>query len=176
MTKISRYILVLIAIIVGAITLPQLYWMAFDKPISIPLVHYSCEIEDFTIFDMEAKHYSDAEGHVYNRDEYERLLPLRYISQLSMDERMPDSIKGVECDMHKFARARSYQRIRPVDFHLPTPKIYPLFESESGRANLLLPKDIFRVDWRVEFINCESNTIGRSEEPALLSSLVPQRI
>ncbi len=163
MTKLSRYILVIIAIIVGAITLPELYWMAFDKPVKVPLVHYSCEIEDFTIFDMKAKKYSDAAGNAYTREEYERLLPLRYITQLSMDERMPDSIKGVESDMHTFSRARSFLRMRPVDFHLPLPKLYPLIESESGRANLELPEDVFRIDWRVDFINCNTNKIDEEK-------------
>lgn len=163
MTKISRYILVIIAIVVGAITLPQLYWMAFDKPVRVPIVQYSCVIEDFTIFDTESKVRSDAEGNTYTRDEYEQLLPLRYTSQLMMDERMPDSINGVLSDMHTFARARSFLRIRPVDFHMPLPKLYPLIESESGRANLELPEDVFRIDWRVDFINCSTNKVDEEK-------------
>jgi len=171
MTKISRYILVFIAIIVGAITLPQLYWMAFDKPISIPLAHYSCIIDDFTIYNVKDKTYQDAEGHSYTRDEYEQLLPLRYITQLTMDERMPDSIKGVESDMHVFARARSFTRIRPVDFHLPQAKLYPLIESESGRARLELPDDVFRVDWRVDFIDCNTNEVNEEKSRLFSAAL-----
>ena len=155
----------------GAISLPKMYWMAFDQPINTPFISYSCEIEDFTIFNVKSKTYNDAKGNSYTKEEYERLLPLRYHNQLAMDERMPDSIKGVEFDMHTFARARSFERIRPQDFDMPKPKLYPLIESESGRTNLELPEDVFRIDWRVDFINCNTNKVDEDKSRLFSAAL-----
>ena len=49
MVKISRYILVVIAVVGFAITLPKLYWMAFSTPNRAPFIMYSCIENDFMI-------------------------------------------------------------------------------------------------------------------------------
>lgn len=41
MVRISRYILVLVAVMAAAATLTQLYWMVFEKPVRAPL---SCTV------------------------------------------------------------------------------------------------------------------------------------
>lgn len=163
MTKISRYILVLIAVMVSSIVLPELYWMAVEKPDRIPYIHYSCMIDDFTFKDMTNEHYSDSKGNSYTQGEYEALLPLLFSRQLMIDKNLPDTIRGVAFDMHIFAKARCHSRIRPVDINQPQPKLFPLYESESGRINLTQPEDVFRINWRMEFINAESNTIDEEK-------------
>lgn len=174
MTKISRYILVIIAILTASVVLPELFWTAFDKPVKVPYVQYSCMINDFTIFNSSEKTRKDTKGNSYTRDEYEMLLPLLYTRQLIVDERLPDTILGEETDIRKYSKARSFKRIKPSDFQSPQPQLYPLFESESGRANLQLPNDLFRISWRLEFINAENNTIDE-EKSRMFSAALYQK-
>ena len=159
MIKISRYILIVISILTLAVFIPNLYWTAFEKPNKSIQAYYSCIIDDFTLYDYSNDTREDAKGKQYSKKDYERLLPLLYYRQLVIDKNMPDSIKGVEVDIHEFMKHRSYVRIKPSDINRPITKLYPLFDAESGRANLELPEDVFRINWRVEFINCNTNTI-----------------
>jgi hypothetical protein len=54
---------------------------------------------------------------------------------------------------------RSFISFKPTDMVTPEPGVYPLLEAESGRANLEMPDDFFRITWRVEFIDARSNKI-----------------
>ena len=138
MERLSRYILVLIAIITCSVMLPQLYWMAFDKPIKAPLVMYSCTDDDFLIFQNENEKVEriDTHGNSYTREEYEQKLPMMYTRQLLVSGTMPDTIKGVAMDMHALNKAKSVFNFKPDAMNSPQPRLFPLFESESGRANL----------------------------------------
>lgn len=165
MERLSRYILVLIAIITCAVMLPQLYWMAFDKPINIPFVMYSCTDDDFIILQTENAKAEriDTRGNSYTREEYEQKLPLMYTRQLLISGTMPDTIKGVAMDMHDLNKAKSTFRFKPEDMNGPQPELFPLFESESGRANLEMPDDYFRITWRLEFIKASTNKIDEEK-------------
>lgn len=145
--------------------LPQLYWMAFDKPIKVPLVLYSCTDDDFMIFQSEGGKIElfDTRGNKYTREEYEQKLPLMYTRQLLISGTMPDNIKSVAMDMHDLNKAKSTFRFNPEEMNGPQPKIYPLFESESGRANLEMPDDYFRITGRLEFIKASTNKIDEGK-------------
>ena len=171
MTKLSRYTLVIIAILTASIVIPELYWIAFDKPNKVPYVQYSCILEDFAIYNSSEDTRTDPKGNSYTRDEYEKLLPLMYTRQLMMDNRLEDTIRGVATDMQTFNKARAYNRIRPNDFQAPAPQLYPLFESESGRATLEFPEDFFRINWRVEFINANTNSIDEAKSRTFSAAL-----
>jgi len=157
MERISRYILVLVTIVTASIVLPGLYWMAFEKPINAPFVMYSCINDDFMI--IRSGVFSDKKGNKYSREEYEQKLPFMNYRQLMVAETMPDTIKGVAIDMHELSRTKSFYRFKPDEMQAPKPALYPLLESESGRASLEMPDDFFRITWRMEFINAENNTI-----------------
>ncbi|MEA1898468.1 MAG: DUF4857 domain-containing protein, partial [Bacteroidota bacterium] len=160
MNKISRYTLVFIAILASAITLPELYWLAFEKPIRAPFVLYSCIDHDFMIQDFNKGIIRmDNKGNQYTRDEFELKLPLFYIRQLLISGTMPDTINGMAMDVQTIGRARSTFRLRPRTMIAPDPGLFPLFESESGRANLEMPEDYFRIKWRMEFINAKENKV-----------------
>lgn len=173
MERISRYILVLVAILTCSIILPKVYWMAFDKPINSPFAMYSCIDNDFMI----VQHVNgetervDTRGNKYTREEYEQKLPLMYIHQLLVSGIMPDTINGVEMDMHELSKTRSTFRYKPDYMITPLPKLYPLFESESGRANLEMPEDYFRINWRIEFINAETNKIDEEKSQLFSAAL-----
>lgn len=161
MSKISRYLLVFITLIVTAIVLPNFYWTLFENVQRSPVVEYSSVDNDFMIL-----RYSDeiertnSNGKLFSRDEYEAALPLIYFRQLMTNGTMPDSIKGVALDMHTIGSTRARYRYKPKNRFSPIPKLYPLFESESGRVNLEMPDDYFRIHRNgVEFIDAESNEV-----------------
>lgn len=175
MVKLSRYFLVLAAIIGFAIALPRLYWVAFAKPLNPPFVMYSCIKNDFMIMRSGGTVVrTDRKGNTYTREEYEQNLPLFYTRQLLMAKTMPDSIYGVEMDMHAINASNSTFRLKPEDIDMPAPGLYPLFESQSGRANLEMPKDYFRITWRMEFIEAQNNRIDE-EKSRMFSAVLYKR-
>ena len=87
---------------------------------------------------------------------------------------MPDSVNGVEMDLHEINRNRSFFRIRPKEMDTPQPSLFPLFESKSGRANLEMPEDFFRITWRMEFIEAKSNSINE-EKSRMFSAVLYNR-
>lgn len=159
MEKISRYILVLIAILILAIGLPKLYWMAFEKPVKKPFVQYSCIAHDFLIYRSSEKSWTDTKGNHYTRDRYEQMLPLFFLKQLLSSGTMPDSVDGVALDIPTISREKSFFRLNPDEVDAPKPKLYPLFESQSERTLFTWPDDFFRITWRMEFIDASDNKI-----------------
>ena len=76
MVRLSRYILVLVTTLTLSAILPQLWWMALDKPIRKPFIMYSCIENDFLIRRIDGNtRWEDTRGNQYSREEYEELLP-----------------------------------------------------------------------------------------------------
>ena len=172
MERLSRSVLVLVAILTTAIILPKLYWMAFEKPHRVPFVLYSCINNDYLILRTDGEVIrEDTKGNQYTREEYEQKLPLMYMRQLLVSGTMPDTINGVAMEMHDLSMARSFYRFRPEDMITPKPKLYPLFEAESGRAQLEMPEDFFRITWRVDFINANTNKIDEEKSRMFSAAL-----
>ncbi len=170
MEKLSRIILVLVAILVLAMTLPMLYWMAFEQPVSKPFVLYSCLDDDFFIMRQgKPNTFEDTRGNKYTREKYEQKLPMMNFQQLMISGLMPDTIRGKAMDMHEIGLNRSFARFKPEDMNGPKPALFPLFESQSGRANIGMPDDFFRITWRVEFLDAATNKI-REEKSQLFSA------
>jgi hypothetical protein len=159
MEKISRYLLVFIAILTLAVILPKLYWMAFEKPVRKPFILYSCINDDFMIHRISEKTWEDTKGNPYTREEYEQKLPMMFLKQLLSSGTMPDSIKGIALDMRDITGAKSFFRLKVNEIDAPAPALYPLFESQSGRAMLDLPDDFFRITWRIDFIDAATNKV-----------------
>lgn len=116
----------------------------------------------------------DSKGNSYSRDEYERKLPMLYYVQLASTGKMPDSINGVELDMHTIRKASSNYTFQPKNMDGPQPGLYPLFESESGRVTLEMPNDFFRIKERLEFIDTKTNKVSK-EKSTLFSSTLEKR-
>ncbi len=172
MVRLSRIILVLVAIVAGAVVLPQLYWMAFEKPVRTPFVMYSCTDDDFMIQRSgEPMVREDTRGNTYTREEYEEKLPLLYMRQLMLSGTLMDTIKGVALDAHAVNQARSFFRYTPTDRYTPDPGLWPLFESESGRANLEMPEDFFRITWRMEFSDAKTNRVNEEKSQLFSAAL-----
>lgn len=111
------------------------------------------------IYRVSEQMWEDTKGQTYTREEYEQKLPLMFEKQLITSGLMPNSIKGVELDMRIISREKSFFRLKVDEIDAPDPKLYPLFESQSGRAKIDLPDDFFRITWRIEFIEAATNRI-----------------
>jgi len=172
MKNISRYILVAIAVLAFVVALPQLYWLAFEKPIGSPFIMYSCVDNDFVFVRSGIR--MDAKGNELTLDEYEQKLPLLNMKQLLVSGTMPDSINGVAIDPQEVNARRSYFRFKPAAVNAPKPGIYPLLEAESGRAQLEMPRDFFRIKNRMEFIDAAENTINE-EKTQMFTAVLQKR-
>ncbi|MDP3433265.1 MAG: DUF4857 domain-containing protein [Bacteroidota bacterium] len=173
MEKISRFLLVFIAILTLAIILPKLYWMAFEKPVRKPFILYSCINDDFMIHRISEKTWEDTKGNQFAREEYEKKLPLMFEKQLITSGSWPDSIKGMALDMRTISKAKSFFRLKASEIDAPFPELYPLFESQSGRTKIDLPDDFFRITWRIDFIEAATNKV-LEEKSQLFSAALYQ--
>lgn len=169
MIKISRYLLVLAAVLVASITLPSSYWTIFEKVPRSPQVYYSCVKDNFIITEGSEKKSPD--GTTYTTDEYESVLPLMYFRQLMADGKMPDTIKGVAMDAPSISRASSFFRYTPRKMKAPFPTLYPMLESQSGKVNLAMPDDYFRIEKRMEFIVARNNKIDEEKSELFTTAL-----
>ena len=172
MKNISRYILVFIAILSLAVALPKFYWLIFAKPSPTSFIMYSCIENDFMIIDNGD--LRDVKGNEYTRDEFEQKLPLYNMRQLIISGVMPDSINGYAMDPHEVNMHRSYFRYKPASVFAPKPGLYPLFESESGRAQLEMPEDFFRIKWRMEFVDAATNKV-LEEKTQMFTAVLQKR-
>jgi hypothetical protein len=160
MKKISRYILVFMTILASAVALPNLYWLAFEKPINVPFIMYSSSENDFFMLRRDKENIRmDRAGNEYTREEFEQKLPLFFARQLIVSGIMPDTLHGVAMDIHEINRSKSTFRFKAKDMQSPLPGLYPMFESESGRASLEMPRDFFRITDRMEFVDAETNSV-----------------
>ncbi len=172
LVRISRYILVLVTLVAGAVILPRFYWMVFEKPVRIPFVMYSCVDSVFMIQRSgDSIVRQDTRGNRYTREQFEEKLPLLYMRQLMLSGTLADTIRGVALDAREVNNARSFYRYTPSDRFTPDPRLYPLLESESGRANLELPPDYFRINWRMEFVDAASNRIDEEKSRLFSAAL-----
>lgn len=163
MERISRYILIAIAIIVASLFIPDFYRKATEKNIRAPFATYSSVNKDFIIFrrtNADIK-WVDTKGNKYTLEEYEKLVPLTYYRQLLADGTMPDTIDGIAIDTKELQKNRIHFRFKPKQLDVPSLGLYPLFESASGRVSLSLPTDMFRiVNSGIEFLDAQTNTLN----------------
>jgi len=136
-------------------------------------MHYSCISNQFMVNRGE-KEWTDSKGNQCSRDENERMLPMMFTKQLLASGAMPDSINGTPLEMRAIAKENSFFRLKASEIDAPKPDLYPLFESRSGRAQLELPEDFFRITWRVDFIEAATNQI-LEEKSQMFSAALYQK-
>ena len=94
-----------------------------------------------------------------------------FFMQLATSGTMPDSINGVEMDIHLLRKARSNYRFQPKTLDAPQAGLYPLFESASGRVNLEMPDDYFRIRNQFEFLDAKTNKLIEGKSTAYTEAL-----
>jgi hypothetical protein len=145
--------------------MPMLYHLATDKVSRNIFSYYSSVEKSFcTIKFDEAKdkliRKNVKTNKEYNKNEFDSILPMFYYRQLLSDGRMPDSIHGIPVPVKQINKTRFFSRNKPTDKNKPHIPLFTLFESMSGRVNLEMPGDVFRLKNEIEFIDPETNTVN----------------
>lgn len=161
MIKATKTIICALAAILLAWGLPWLCDFLFSSPYRTPFTHYSCVAERFICLDYTGKDvvYRDFEGNTYTEAEFDSMLPMFYYRQLLADGRLPDTIRGVAVTPQRIGRENFMFRTNPSDLNVRKPTLYPLLESMSGRVELQMPPDVFRIAPGIEFIDIASNSV-----------------
>ncbi|MFO7525709.1 MAG: DUF4857 domain-containing protein [Ignavibacteriaceae bacterium] len=177
--RISRYLLLIIMVIVSAHFLPKLYWMKFEKSISTPFIGYSPIINDFVKMNVNTMNvgksdvnWSDTKNNIYDRNQYDSIMPFQNYRQLAALNKMPDSIGSKELNLDSVRLNNFTFRIRPSDIDFEKIPLFSLLESKSGRIKLEMPDDFFRINERIEFIDSKTNTINEDKSKRFTEAML----
>ncbi len=161
-----RYIIIALGLIVLAWLLPALYELVFPRTDKTPFVVYSCLDSTFIRFETANKQvrYIDFRGQEFTKSQADSLLPLFAFRQLVAEGRLPDSLYGVALTPKLIQQNSFHFKTSPKQLNKPAVGLYTLLESASGRVDLTLPPDVFRLTRDgLEFIDCETNTIHKAK-------------
>lgn len=178
MLRFSKILLCFTIVFLLLWQLPWIYNFFTSKPVKSPFVLYSTVANDFILTGNEdgtGVKRRDLAGHQYTQREVDSLLPTFYYRQLITDERFPDSLGGVAITPRVIQNENFSLRVNPSDINAPKVALYPLLESMSGRVDLEMPDDVFRVNARgIEFIDMKTNTV-RAEKSALFTEALQKK-
>lgn len=143
--------------------IPSLYNFFAVKPADTPFTLYSSVVGKFTQMQRgEDKKtiYRDHTGTEYTEEQFDSILPTFYYRQLITDDRFPDTICGQAVTPRGIQLSNFNIRISPRDLNAPKVGVQQLLESMSGRVDLTLPDDVFRITGSgIEFIKIATNEI-----------------
>ena len=166
MTRFSR---IFFGLLVAVLLVWQLPWgvnYLMVKSEGTPFTLYSEVLGDFAMIRRGGKEleYLDRRGNRYGQRQFDSLLPLFYARQLVADGRFPDSIAGRAVSPREAQAATFVFRSTPQDVNTPVSGIRFLLESMSGRVDLAMPDDAFRLTASgIEFIDMASNTVDTAK-------------
>lgn len=172
-----KYVIFVLGLIVLAWLLPALYELVSPRTDKMPFVVYSCLDSTFIKMEVQDKqvHYIDFRGQEFTKSEADSLLPLFAFRQLVAEGRLPDSLFGVALTPKLIQQNSFHFKTSPKQLNKPVVGLYTLLESASGRVDLTLPPDVFRLTKDgLEFIDCESNTINKAKSLSFSRELTKQ--
>ncbi|RGN34739.1 DUF4857 domain-containing protein [Bacteroides oleiciplenus] len=156
--------------------LPWCYSFFAAKPSKTPFSMYSTIIDDFVSMGHEegkGMMRRDQSGNVYTQEQVDSILPFFYIRQLMADERFPDTIKGIAVTPREIQLTNFSFRSAPSDINASRIELYPLLESMSGRVDLAMPDDVFRITNKgIEFIKMKTNTVDADKSSQFTEAMV----
>lgn len=161
-----KYVIIVLGLIVLAWLLPALYELVSPRTDKMPFVVYSCMDSTFIKMEVQDKqvHYIDFRGQEFSKAEADSLLPLFAFRQLVAEGRLPDSLYGVALTPKLIQQNSFHFKTSPKQLNKPAVGLYTMLESASGRVDLQLPPDVFRLtDNGLEFIDCETNTVNKAK-------------
>ena len=161
-----KYLIIALAVMVAAWLLPALCELVSPRTDRMPFVVYSCLDSTFIRFETNNQQvrYVDFRGREFTKQEADSLLPLFAFRQLVAEGRLPDSLYGVALTPKLIQQNAFHFKTSPKQLNKPAVGLYTMLESASGRVDLQLPPDVFRLtDEGLEFINCETNTVNRAK-------------
>lgn len=174
MTRFAKFFF---GFVVALLLLWQVPWAInylWVKPIDTPFTLYSEQLNDFVMIQRtdEGPTYCDRKGKEYTREEFDALLPLFYARQLVADGRFPEQIAGRTVSPREAQMGNFVFRSSPKEVNKPTLGLYFMMETLSGRVDLEMPDDAFRLtDRGIEFIDMETNSV-KEEKSARFSDML----
>ncbi len=174
LNKISRYVIILLIIVVAAIYLPNFYWMVFQKSVRSPSIYYSPIKDDFVYRQwnrLTGSKYYDADGNTITDKEFRIALPFYYYRDLAKWGELPDSVKTIKFDHDELRKEMQMLRINADDFHDPLIQLWPLIESKPKYAKLSMPNEFFRITDRIEFFDPDSNKVKKEMSEMFTNSM-----
>ena len=175
MIRLGKYLLAFYTAVLVAWIVPWAYRFLTTRAGKAPFVLYSPVIHDFALLDHAdgERVRRDLQGRTYTEQEFDSILPLFYYRQLMADGRLPAELQGVPLTP-KLIQTESFNfRHVPADRNKPLVGLYPLLESRSGRVDLEMPGDVFRITGeRIEFIDMASNTVNEEKSRLFTRALL----
>lgn len=174
MIKYSKAFLFITVILLLMWGLPWAWHFLFAKPGSYPFTIYSCVAHQFVAMDRSGGSvaYLGEDGTIYTEKQFDSILPTLYNRQLVSDGRFPAQINGVEIDNRTLQIEKFMFRHKPSDINVKRPSLYPLFEGMSGRVDLQMPGDVFRMSDRMEFVDMEENQVNEERSQRFTQALL----
>ena len=166
MTRFSKLFFGLLVVVLLLWQVPRAVNYLTAERETTPFTLYSEVLNDFALIrrgngEIE---YADRRGNRYEQRQFDSLLPLFYARQLVADGRFPDSIGGRAVSPREAQEATFVFRSTPQGVNTPTPGIRFLLESMSGRVDLEMPADAFRLtDDGIEFIDMAANRVEQQK-------------
>ena len=147
LVRTARCLLAVLCLLLAAWVLPWLYRFATAGKQDTPFALYSHITGGFAFAGRsggQARYYG-ADGQEFTESAFDSILPFFYFRQLTADGRFPDSISGVAVTPHDVQRSNFTFRTTPQECNRKGVPLYPLLESRSGRVDLTMPDDVFRM-------------------------------
>ncbi|MDR1005051.1 MAG: DUF4857 domain-containing protein [Prevotellaceae bacterium] len=152
MVRFSKIFLALTIALLLCWQLPWCYTFFFAKAVKMPFTLYSSVLGDFVSMGQ------------YTRNQTDSLLPFFYVRQLTADERFPDSVAGVPVTPREVQQTNFTFRSTPSAINVNSVPLYPLLESRSGRVDLEMSDDVFRITSRgLTFITMHTNQVDTAK-------------
>ena len=181
MRYLSTISMLVLAVLVMAVHLPQLYDRLAVSWVEKTHLFYSPTLKSFIYtestpgYDPEAAAkaedhhanvaYKDARGQYYDRLEFERNLRFIYVRNMDRRGLLPLKIDGLELDRDAIDAHRQVLElsVRNLPGHTPPQEFWPILNTDPGQAGLVFPDDRFRMtDTAMEFINADYNKVDES--------------
>ena len=152
---------------------PWTYRFVTARSVKYPFMLYSGLIDNFAVLDHTDGEtvYKDLAGNVYMEAQFDSILPLFYYRQLIAEERLPDTLQGIPVSPRTIQMGNFIFRTTPMTVNAHAVPLYFLLESMSGRVDLEMPDDVFRVSRRMEFIDMATNTV-KEEKSRLFTDML----
>lgn len=161
--KLSRYALIVLAVVVMSVYLPLIYHKVFDKKMGKTQLFFSPVIKKFVFREMVGEGHKfvtkDENGNDYDRMTFETLIPFVYYKNMDLWGKLPLTIDGHTFDKQTIKKNRQVFELKPrmIADRRPRVQVFPLLESEPGVTRLRFPEDAFRMSDRMEFVNVDTN-------------------
>lgn len=175
MLRFSKLFLGFVVVILLLWLLPWVCNFLFYKPERAPFTMWSCVVGDFVMIDFPNDEIvrCDRSGRTYSEREFDSILPTFYARQLLNDERFPDSLCGVAVTPRMLQHENFMFRSTPAEVNKPQVGLYPLLESMSGRVDLEMSDDVFRITPSgIEFVDMATNRIDRAKSDRFTDALL----